>query len=335
MPFLLISIGAGLFVLHTAKPDYVMTSYVQFIPARIGPTDLKNPTSASLRNPWNQLGLDTLGQATIYATQDKDFAESLKASNHTTNFTLSITYPNPIVAVEVVGTSPADATETTKLVINKMGESARLLQTDAGAASGDLITMVRLDRGLNVSPSHSKLKRAIMGVAAAGLVMTAGGTIGLDALLRRRARKRKEGEQVDSPPRQNVETATVNGNEVPASAKVPVPPGEPALRPLNGAPPEKPTEYPASRASAAPPDAVDRTAVVVKRAAPVVHPPSPAPSPRRPAATYKSTYAQPDGDGESHAFPSVRNGDSAVAPSDVQVVLQPKRLDGENGRKHQ
>ena len=55
------------FVGYTAKPDYTMTSYVQFIPAKVAPTD--NAVNASLRNPWNQLGLATLGQASICATQ--------------------------------------------------------------------------------------------------------------------------------------------------------------------------------------------------------------------------------------------------------------------------
>ena len=62
--------------------------------------------NASMRNPWNQLGLTTLGQASIYVTQDQGFLDSLKASKHTDTFTLTMTNPNPIVTVEVVGSTP-------------------------------------------------------------------------------------------------------------------------------------------------------------------------------------------------------------------------------------
>src|SRR4051812_29936438 len=101
LPLLLIAIGATVAVAITAKPDYTMTSYVQFIPAKVASTD--NGNNASLRNPWNQLGIPTLGQAAIYATQDQGFLDQLKATGHPDNFTLTITYPNPIVTVEVVG----------------------------------------------------------------------------------------------------------------------------------------------------------------------------------------------------------------------------------------
>ena len=87
LPLLLVTIAATTAVALTAKPDYVMTSYIQFVPAKVAPTD--NPTAASLRNPWNQLGLNTLGQACIYSTQDQEFLDSLKAGGHTTSFTLT------------------------------------------------------------------------------------------------------------------------------------------------------------------------------------------------------------------------------------------------------
>jgi hypothetical protein len=145
LPLLLVAIGATAFVALTSKPDYTMTSYVQIVPAKVAATD--DAVNASLRNPWNQLGLATLGQASIYATQDQAFLDSLKAGKHTDSFTLTMTYPNPIVTVEVVGSTRADARDTTELVINRLRESARALQKQSGVLDGDIIPTQRLDQG--------------------------------------------------------------------------------------------------------------------------------------------------------------------------------------------
>jgi hypothetical protein len=342
LPLLLLTIGGTAFVALTAEPDYTMTSYVQLIPAKVAPTD--DPTSASLRNPWNQLGLNTLGQASIYATQDQRFLESLKAAKHTDNFTLTLTYPNPIITVEVVGTTQVDARETTQLVINRLRESAESLQKGSGVSDADIIATQRLDQGLNLLPSRSKVKRSILAVAAAGLVMTAGGAVGFDALMRRRARRRRELEEAESPAVETPVTGTANGKEVAPPPKGAVvrtepeePPGEPMTRKLIIVPPPKSTESPAPTPGTGPSEAVERTAIVVKRSAKVAKHPPAAKSPRPSAAgTYRSANAQSEANGADHeTAPPATNGDVEAAPSDVRVVLQPKRIGGENGGKSQ
>jgi hypothetical protein len=339
VPLLLLAISVTAFVALTARPDYKMTSYVQLVPARVAPTD--DPTSAALRNPWNQLGLNTLGQASIYATQDQKFLDTLKAGKHTDNFTLTMTYPNPIVTVEVVGSTPADARETTQLVIDRLQRTAEALQEGSGAGSADIIATQRLDQGENLLPSRSKVKRAMLAVAAAGLVLTAGGTVGFDAFARRRSRKRAERERAESLP----ETTTTGADrkEVPSSQKVPV--GTAGLGgPASGGPqagvpeqPEQPAEPPKQLVKAKPSVPVQRTAVVLKPATKVVRR-SPAAKSKRPpeAAMYRSMNAQGDGNGGDHdSAPSAMDADSAPAPApaDVCIVLQPKRLRGENGGK--
>ena len=332
LPLLLITIGGTAFVAFTAKPDYVMTSYVQFIPAKVAPED--NPTAASLRNPWNQLGLFTLGQASIYATQDQGFLDSLEASNHTTNFTLTITYPNPIVTAEVVGKSPADARDTTELVISRLRDSAEALQRQSRVQDADMIATQRLDAGQNLSPSGSKVKRAIFAVAAAGLILTAGGTVGFDALMRRRARKRRERERAELP---HEASPGLTSGEVTALSRAPVVHADPAetmVQPRGLTPPDSSAEQPAALAGTSPSASMERTAIVVKRVTPVVKPASSAKSKRPPqTATYRSVNAQNEPTGEDHeVVPSATNG-NAKPTSDVRVVLQPKWVGGENGGK--
>lgn len=330
LPLLLLSIGATVFVALTAKPDYTMTSYVQFIPAKVAPSD--NPTSASLRNPWNQLGLNTLGQASIYATQDQGFLQQLKATKHTNNFTLTMTYPDPIVTVEVVGVTPADARDTTDLVITRLRGAAESLQRGAGVGDTDIIATQRLDRGQNLLPSRSKQKRAILAVAAAGIIVTAGGTVGLDALMRNRRRKRLEAEGgvTDESPETSIPSgvngsrkAVVNGNE--GVGHVPVLRGEPS--------------FTAAPDRGAPPESVERTAIIIKRSSSVVKA-APPKQRRSPAATYRSANAQSvNGDGaeeettEHDSAPAPTNGDNAADPSDVRAVLHSKWVGAEDGGK--
>ena len=312
VPLLLVAIGATAFVGLTAKPDYTMTSYVQFIPARFAPAD--NPVNASLRNPWNQLGLATLGQASIYMTQDQRFLDSLKASRHTAGFTLTMTNPNPIVTVEVVGSTRADTQETTELVIRRLRDSAQALQQQSGVKDPDIIPTQRLDQGQNLVPSTGKIKRALAAVAAAGLLVTVGGTVGFDALARRRSRRRQEPERTESSPATPATPETVNGDEASVESAE-------TLLHLTGL---------------APSASLERAAMVVKRSAKVVKHPSAAKSTSPPeAAMYQSVNARSEANGDEpddDSAPAV-NGDSVDVHSDVQIVLQPKWVGGENGGK--
>ena len=318
LPLLLLAAGATTLVAFTVKPDYTMTSYIQFIPAKVAVTD--NVINAAARNPWNQLGLDTLGQASIYTTQTQDFLDSLKAGNHTDNFTLTITYPNPIVTVEVVGKTPEDASETTGLIVSRLRASAQSLQEQSGVQPRDLIPTQRLDQGKNIVASGGKVKRALAAVAAAGLLLTAGGTVGFDALVRRRNRKRE------------ALAAAQEHDEAAAEEEAPVVPAANgrAVAAVNGAVPMTVIPAPRQELTAGSAAGSDRTAIVIKRTAKVV----------KPAATYRSVNAQPE---ESAAEPAAEepvaadrpetDGDAEVSPSDVRVVLEPERVGGENGGK--
>jgi hypothetical protein len=331
LPLLLLAISATAFVAVTAKPDYTMTSYVQLIPAKVAPTD--NPVSASVRNPWNQLGLNTIAQAAIYSTQDQKFLDALKAADHTENFTLTMNYPSPIVTVQVVAPTSVDARLTTDLVVARLRDSVRSLQKQAGVQDQDIIATQRLDQGENLEASGGKVKRAMAAVAAAGLLVMAGGALGFDALARRRSRRRREREQTESPPQDTPATGAINGTEPKLSTE----PGEPAGEPPSGPETVVIAENTAARPEpgAVPSTARAGTAIVVRPTASVVKRSSTIRPARQPeAATYVSMNAQGKADdGDHNRVSPVTNGDAAAIPSDVQVVLQPKWVGGENGNK--
>jgi hypothetical protein len=333
LPLLLLAIGATAFVSVTAKPDYTMTSYVQLIPAKVAPTD--NPVSASVRNPWNQLGLNTIAQAAIYSTQDQKFLDSLKAADHTENFTLTMNYPNPIVTVQVVAPTSADARLTTDLVVTRLRGSVESLQKQAGVQDQDIIATQRLDQGENLEALGGKVKRAMAAVAAAGLLVMTGGALAFDALARRRARRRHERQEAESPPQEPAATGTINGTEPELSAESVEPAAEPQGRPETAAVAENGAARPVSGAGVVPPTAQAGTAIVVRPTASVVKRSSAVKSMRPPeAATYVSMNAQGKANDADHnpVMPGT-NGDATVLPADVQVVLQPKWVDGKNGKR--
>jgi hypothetical protein len=175
-------------------------------------------------------------------------------------------------------------------------------------------------------------------------VLTAGGTVGLDALARRRSRRRTEGEKSGSPALDPPQSGTTNDKEDSAAPRAPSvraehhdPTGESKTRVITVSPPGKPAERPTSPIWAGPSESMERTAIVVKRGASAAKQPS-APKPKRPpeSSTYRSANAKSEANGDDHdAVPAATNGDSAAVPSDVRVVLQPKRLGGENGGKSQ
>jgi hypothetical protein len=328
LPLLLLAIGATGYVAVTAKPDYMMTSYVQVIPAKVAPTD--NPTLAALRNPWNQLGLATIAQAAIYTTQDKGFLDSLKAAGHSENFTLTMNYPNPIVTVQVVAPSAADARDTTDLVVSRLRNSVQSLQKQAGVQDQDIIATQRLDQGQNVEATGGKIKRALAAVAAAGLLMVAGGTLAFDALARRRLRKRREREQAESAPQESQASDSANGSEPKPADESGQPKSHPATVAAVGT-----AERPVSGAGSAAPSGRARTAIVVQRTAPLVERSPAVNSARsRETGTYVSMNAQGQADGENNeAVSPPVNGDGPANGSDVRVVLQPKWVGAENGKK--
>lgn len=191
VPLLLISAAATVYTATVVKPDYSLTSYLVLLP----PTETAAPANgqatptAAQNNPWIQLGLSSLGQAAVYATQDQTFLDELAAQGHSPNFSIAVGYPNPGVTVEVVAGSPQQAQESTELILERYRENVRSLQTSRGVADRDMINITQLDKGVNLKQTGGKVKRAILAVAGLGLLLSAGVTIGVDAELRRRGRK--------------------------------------------------------------------------------------------------------------------------------------------------
>ncbi|MFI5907058.1 hypothetical protein [Dactylosporangium sp. NPDC051541] len=191
LPMLLLSVIITAVTISQVKPDYVSTAYVQLVSPNAGNHE-PGAVTPDQQNQWIGLGLSTLGNAAIVQVMDQTVADEFKRNGFAETYTVTMGESTPLVTFEVTGSSKAQAKETTDALVTKFTDSIEQLQKANGVSNkAIMITGTRLDAGGNVKKSSSKVKRALVAVAAAGLLLTAGTTIGVDAWLRRR---RKPGE---------------------------------------------------------------------------------------------------------------------------------------------
>jgi capsular polysaccharide biosynthesis protein len=216
LPMVVLSGALAVVAMSHVKPDYVGTAYVQLVPPVTGATKPGEAT-ADQRNPWIGLGLQTIGNAAIVTLTDVSVAEELHAKGYSGAYTVTMAQSSPLITFEIVGDSPDQAKRTAEQLISRFDNSVASLQTSYGVSKADSISSHRLDEGTNVKKSTSKVKRALVAVAGAGLLLTIAVTVGVDAWLRRRQRRLAGTEPVAaaSPRRTSTVGAHSNGQRGP------------------------------------------------------------------------------------------------------------------------
>lgn len=184
-PLLVVTVLIGGWTYTSVEPDYKAVSYVQLIPP---PT----PTTkdAQIRNPWVELGLGSLNTAATYATADSSFLGQLKGMGLSDNVVIDTGYPAPIATITVIASSKSQAVNTVDAVVRHFEETVKGLQDAYGVQQASLIDTRRLDTGKNLEETGGKVKRALIAVLGAGIIITVGVTVGFDAIARRLARRR-------------------------------------------------------------------------------------------------------------------------------------------------
>ncbi len=192
VPLLLLTIAGAVLTLVTVKPNYVLTSYVQLVPPTSDAQSTQSGQGGKPRNPWNVLGLSALSQAAMYATQDQTFLDDLQSHGDSNQFTMSVGYPNPVVTIEVTAATQIQAEQTIDRIVGHYQQVVSSLQAQYPVKSQDMITTRRLDQGENIKSSSGKAKKLVVLAGGAGALMTLALTLAVDAVLRRRQRRREE-----------------------------------------------------------------------------------------------------------------------------------------------
>jgi capsular polysaccharide biosynthesis protein len=197
LPILLVSAIVAVLVSNSTKPDYRATGNVVMIPAPGDPADAElkaqNKSIPSRpKNPWNDLGFNALGQATILQVMDQKTLEGFVAAGLSDSITVTMDQRSPIFIIEAVGNSPAQATATVREVIKQIGEQVAAQQSSYGVMPQDTITTKTLTDGADVETVTSKVKRVLVVTVGIGLLLTTAGTIGIDVFLRWLRNRRRE-----------------------------------------------------------------------------------------------------------------------------------------------
>ncbi|GFJ78365.1 hypothetical protein Phou_025450 [Phytohabitans houttuyneae] len=186
-PLLVVSLLAVFLMTKNIKPDYSAVGHLQMIPppnSTTGEGAVKKPT-----NPWLDLGFAALGSAVILQAQDEPVLEQLVKDGYTDSFTIAVEYGTTYFTIEAVGSTPAQATSTVQRLMKLLDEFVVAQQQQFGATRATSITTLPLDNGDKVEAITSKKKRVTIVGLGIAVMISVGLSIGLDALLRRRAKK--------------------------------------------------------------------------------------------------------------------------------------------------
>ena len=171
----------------TVKPNYTMTAYVVLVPP-VATVDKQGELTQAQRNGWLGQGLLALANAASTAVLDPAVPEQMQAAGFSDSFKVEMTATSAVLTFTVTGKSPEQASATATELVHRYSDSVKTLQ--ATIAPSDQITASRLGSSVGAVESNGNVKRALAAMGGAGLLLTAGATVGVDALLRRRARRR-------------------------------------------------------------------------------------------------------------------------------------------------
>lgn len=185
VPMLLLAIFATFLAGASVKPDYQATSHFQILPAAAS-----GDTPGAVRNPWNDMPMSAIGDATIVAISDQKVLKDLLARGFTDKVTITLDNRSPIITVVALSRSRQQAAGTAREVGWLIDQKLASLQRMQGVPPNRSMTLQSLDVGDNIDVVTSRVKRTLAALIAASLLVTAGVTIGLDAIVSYRSRRR-------------------------------------------------------------------------------------------------------------------------------------------------
>lgn len=202
VPLLLASLAATLSIGMTSRPDYVVTSHLTLLP----PTAKPDTASGRGVNPWN---VDSLMGAIVTRLNSKSRHDALEAEGLSPHWVANTNMQfREQLVVEVTADSSERARATTQRLHAIAMEEVVRQQERYDLRPGEEITAIPFDQGENVVTVYKKIYRTMMAVGGAGIVVTTGLVIALDAVLRWRSRRRAAA-AIDEPVEREKEGATV------------------------------------------------------------------------------------------------------------------------------
>jgi hypothetical protein len=225
-----------------APPEYAARGLVVLMPPR--------GVSATGDNPFLDLGgLDLPARVLVAYYSSNSTADAIKAVSPNADVTVSIeeSTRSPVIAVDVLDTSPQDALKTLDYVVGTIPTNLTSLQAEVKAPAETRVTSMNLTIDQRAVPDLTNLVRYLIVVGVGVPALTALLAIAIDGAIRRRARLRNQPDDDDDD---DQPTDRVDSNH-PQRAET-----DQTTNPYSEAGPPSPDREPATgRASSTPPAA--------------------------------------------------------------------------------
>lgn len=235
-PMLLLTAVAAGYIGSTVGPEYQATGHISVVPPLVQRLP-GGEGEASRVNPWNQ---EALADAARIRLEGKQLHDQLAAAGHDGEWAVAITGLLPVVTIEVVAGSPEEALTIMHMLQSVVEEEVRGRQVELNLEDGEEFTTVRYDQGESIETTNSRLRRALVAVLGAGVIMTTGVVLAFDAVTRWR-RSRSPSAKAEEPRRRYLYGGMPAGtNGRPSAPEFPLPvrlPAEPtSSAPISPAP---------------------------------------------------------------------------------------------------
>jgi hypothetical protein len=186
VPLLLVTFASALWIGVTTDPDYKDTSHVTLLP----PTVRRDPQAGTTQNvnPWT---VDTLIAAVITRLNSKAQHDTLEAEGLSGVWEVDTDLQfRELVNIEVTARTESQARATTARLQQIATDEVAKQQDRYNLKPGEEITTIPFDTGENVTPSRSRVIRALIVVVGVGGILTVAFVIAFDAFARWRSRQR-------------------------------------------------------------------------------------------------------------------------------------------------
>jgi hypothetical protein len=178
-PMLLLTAAAAGWISISVGPEYQAKGYVTVVPPAI--QRQAEAGQVSRINPWNE---EALADAARIRLEGKQLHDELYLEGHRAEWAVEITGRLPVIGIEVVAGTPGQAVETMHTLQGVVEEEVQARQAELSLPDGEQFSTVRYDQGESVDTTASRLRRALVAVLGAGLILATGTVVAFDAAAR-------------------------------------------------------------------------------------------------------------------------------------------------------
>jgi capsular polysaccharide biosynthesis protein len=214
VPLLLLTVAAVVWTGITVKPNYTAEGNILLLPPSTEVSTGEGEERAV--NPWTT---DSLTGAVITLLRNRNTAEMLAAEGYVGSWEAErdIQFWS-VVNIQVTAPTAEQAQATIQRLAQVVNNEVVQRQEGYGLTEGEKVGTVTLGAGENVAIARGNQLRALIVVFFAGAIVTVGGTIGFDALMRKRAGQRLGHSRITATVSPAVVNASVEAQVVAAGA---------------------------------------------------------------------------------------------------------------------